>query len=88
MEKLVFSYQETDGYTYSYDKFVTFEYSSKDDFLFDVFEKWKEVCRDDYSKVKILNFIFKAEDLEYLEQNVITLEEWFNNNKTEYEKNI
>jgi len=90
MEKLVLVYHwggEPCGGT----DYIPFEYESKDKFVFDILEKYKDHkwiyyngsrSEFDSDAVKIISEVFYTKgDFEYLENNVLTLEEWFNQNK-------
>jgi hypothetical protein len=86
MEKLILVFTEGDGYTYSYDKVNAFEYASKDQFVFDILEKYKDFdWSTKYSfpkEVEILPGVFLGKyEVERIEHDVYTLEEWFEQNK-------
>lgn len=64
--------------------YISFEYSSKEEFVFDMLEKFDKVEVFDYYNQEIKLFedvtISKC-DLHNLEGNVKTLDEWFELNK-------
>lgn len=77
--------------------YIAFEYESKDKFVFDVLEKYKDHEWVDHgewgwSKVALLDVsgdvisedvYLDKYDIEGIERNVYTLEEWFDRNKIE-----
>lgn len=97
MEKLVFKNYCTDECTYGYDNYYPFEYSSKDDFIFFVLEEIdkckerniKEYGKKDGSIYYLNNYITIFDDItikvdsliDYIKQNIYTLDEWFELNK-------
>lgn len=82
MEKLVFVYSWGDegccGTTV-----IPFEFSSKDDFVFYMLEKYKELrdlrTREVY--FTDLDIWLNKEEVDGIERNIYTLEEWFKENK-------
>jgi len=90
--QLVWEMYCTDGCTYSNTDFIPFEFSSKDDFIYFILEKIKEVKakKEKYPYIKLFGYDIAlfVNDATYLteedvERNVHTLEEWFANNKKE-----
>ena len=92
MQKLILTYSVGDGYTYSCDKVLAFEYVDKDTFVFDILEKfkdyeWKTYGKDTYSssyheEVEVFpDVTMTKHDIEHIEHNVFTLDEWFEQNK-------
>jgi hypothetical protein len=92
MEKLIFRYSWGDGYTCGGTDYIPFEYKSKDKFVFDMLEKFKDHPWKFYGKEGTYEYrsskveIFKDVEidkfeLENIESDVFTLEEWFNENK-------
>ncbi len=89
MEKLILRYTEGDGFTYSCERFKAFEYVSKEEFVFDVLEKYKDFdWSTKYSfpkEVEILPGVYLGKyEVERIEHDVYTLEDWFQ----EYKENI
>lgn len=83
MQRLIWECYVTDEYTYSYTDTIPFEYSSKDDFclkVLDDIQKGKEK-RPDYPMVEVLGVTKNCEDVEDIEHQVFTIDEWFNKNK-------
>jgi hypothetical protein len=91
MERLILTYTKGDGYTYSCDTVKAFEYASKDEFVFDVLEKYKDF---DWStehsfpkEVEVLPDLFLCQyEVERIEQDVYTLEDWFQKYKEKIDK--
>ena len=92
MEKLIFRNEVGDGYTYSGNDYIPFEYESKDKFVFDVLEKYinKEwtyySVNNDFNTdtVEIIEGVSITKgELERIEHYIYTLEEWFLKNKVE-----
>jgi hypothetical protein len=80
MVKLVWKKYCTDECTYGYDLIIPFEYESKDKFVFDVLEVAKKMKEsgEEWPTVTILGVEhIQYTELEEIEQNVFTLEEWF-----------
>lgn len=82
--KLVWEHTDTDGYTYSCICTIPFEYLSKDDFVLHVLElcdkeklNGKEYPRIDLLGIEDINI----DELYYIENEVYTLEEWFEKEK-------
>lgn len=95
--KLVFQYEVGDGCTYSCTVTLPFEYSSVVDFQYMVLEKvakQKEKSISHYGKkdgaewyrngyIDVLGCDINTGDAEeYIENGVLTLDEWFDKNKT------
>lgn len=82
MERLIYCYSESDGYTYSYEIAIPFEYSSKEDFVLDTLEKWESETSDKaYKRLRTLGRNLQEVDIKSLESDIYTLEEWFLINK-------
>jgi len=82
--KLIFHYYETDGYSYGEDYFIPFEYESKEKFAFDILEAIKDIKPKNIHLPPYLDlFGFRIYTcvLEKIEEDVFTLEEWFEKNK-------
>lgn len=81
--KLILIYQETDGYTYSCDIPIPFEYESKEKFVFDLLEKFNQEFwdtqewRDEYKTCVIFGCTFSKFDFDIIEHNILTIDEWF-----------
>lgn len=91
MVKLILTYTECDGYNYSCERFKPFEYASKEEFVFDVLEKYKDFdWSTKYSfpkEVEVIPGVFLGKyEVERIEYSVNTLEEWFETNKETIEK--
>lgn len=96
LEKLIFEYESTDGCTYSCTNTIPFEYSSVMEFqlmVLDKVEEYKQKCILDYGRkdgniwyrnghIKILDTEINVGHLIDNIDNVFTLDEWFNKNKT------
>lgn len=85
MEKLVFDYTHfSNPETYEWN--VPFEYESKEKFIFDVLENpmiLKKLRIVDVYEFQIESgVIFEEEYVENVDKYVLTLEEWFEKNKT------
>ena len=92
MEKLILTHywggEPCGGTTY-----VPFEYESKDKFVFDILEKYKNHkwdyygnARSDYETSMVIIFdgvYYSKGELDTIENDVLTLDEWFNRNKEE-----
>jgi hypothetical protein len=87
--KLILCHTIGDGYTYSSDVVIPFEYESKEKFVFDVLEyfkdkDWKEhktIGETFFEQVEFMGYSFDKYDIQGIEYNVFTLEEWFEKNK-------
>lgn len=92
MEKFIYTYNwggEPCGGT----SYVCFEYESKDKFVYDILEKYKNHKweyygdgRSDYdtSTIPLFNDSYLTKyELETIEQRILTLDEWFSGNKEE-----
>jgi hypothetical protein len=89
--KLIYEYSYGDGYTYSGIDAIPFEYESKEKFVFDALEKYKDHPWKHYregtfehstSKVEIFPEVEISKfELESIEHSVYTLEEWFEKGK-------
>lgn len=81
--KLILLYQSTDGYTYSCDLAIPFEYESKEKFVFDLFEKFNQEYWDaqewaeQYKTCEIFDCTFNKYDFEQIEHKILTIDEWF-----------
>lgn len=63
---------------------IPFEYESKEQFCFDVWEKVKllgKISKDSYYVIDVLGCSLTPSNVEYLEDDIYTLEEWFNKEK-------
>jgi hypothetical protein len=81
---LIWEYYQTDGYTYQTTHAIPFEYTSKEDFCFHVLSKIDELKKKDKDALWIPLLGIEAvqiSELEYIEHQVITLEEWIAKNK-------
>jgi hypothetical protein len=85
MEKLVFDYTYcSEPECWEYD--VPFEYESKEKFIFDVLEN--PMILNDLGIISVYDFqvengtIFEEEYMENIDDYVLTLDEWFNKNKS------
>lgn len=81
-QKLVWEYYKTDGISYGYDITIPFEYSSKDDFCLAVLEKCDAARKSGGMFPTVMLFEqlddhIAVEDLDDIEKQVFTLEEWF-----------
>jgi len=80
MEKLVFDY------TYCFEYIISFEYESKEKFIFDVIENPKIlnmlgiIYVDEFQIEE--ETIFEEEYIKNIDEYVLTLNEWFIKNKT------
>lgn len=79
--KLVLKQFVTDACTYAFHSFICFEYESKEQFLYDVFEEVKTRNWYEDGQFKLFDCYFTKEDIDDLERNVFTLEEWFEKEK-------
>ena len=84
--KLILESQCTDGYTYSCTDYIPFEYESKEKFVFDILEKYKDkewiTYGDNYysypESVELIPGVYMTKfDIEQIEHYVYTIEEWF-----------
>lgn len=73
--KLIYKHYYNNGVD-SWTIIIPFEYESKEKFCYDVFEFWKKTTE----YIVLFGLDLYAEDMENLEYNVFTLEEWFENN--------
>lgn len=83
MQKLVFVHHWGDEGCYGTST-IPFEYKSKEDFVFDILEQFKgHKWEGKYATVKLKKFDIYLEQYEIndIERNVFTLEEWFELNK-------
>lgn len=84
MEKLIYTHFWGDEGC-SGTSYIAFEYESKDKFVFDVLEKYKNhVWEYEYTKVLIFaeNDVWLDQyEIEGIEHNVLTLDEWFKREK-------
>lgn len=94
MEKLILTHCWGDEVC-SGTSYIPFEYKSKDDFVFDILERYKNhewiyykkypnKTTSDYdtSEVEVLDNVFLSKGaLEDIEGNVLTLEKWFEQHK-------
>lgn len=95
MEKLVLKYTSGDDETCSCTSLFPFLYESKDEFIFDILEKYKEhkwtyytVNKSKYKtdKVELFDDIWLCEgEILDIEKSIYTLEEWFRLNTECYE---
>ena len=76
--KLIYNYYYCNGVD-SWTTIVPFEYESKEKFCFDVYEMWKSKSNDSW--IYIFGIDIGREETYTLENNVFTLEEWFELNK-------
>jgi len=84
MQKLVYKYcwgdESCSGTTH-----ICFECESKDKFVFDILEKYKDfVWEYEWSKVLVfeeLDVYLDKYELENLERGILTLEQWFEEEK-------
>lgn len=81
--RLVWEYHSTDGYTYSCNIPTTFEYSSPEEFCFKVWEMIEEAKNtQEYPTINLLGIEYiPVAELEGIENQVFTLEEWFEKEK-------
>ena len=90
MEKLIYTHSWGDEMSSGVDN-IAFQYKSKEDFVFDILEKYKKhqwiyygQFKSDYetSSIELFSGVWLTKgQLEYIETNILTLEEWFTNNK-------
>ena len=86
--KLLYSKYDTDGYTYGCTKSIPFECESKMKFVEIVLQRIDEAKekeeRNEYPWVRLFgDENVTIEELEGFEDNIYTLEEWFEKEKTE-----
>jgi len=91
MQKLILCHYSTDGYTYHVDYHIPFEYESKEKFCYDalvLLDEWKAInnlkgYKNNYTEydrqcIEWFNgYDFSPYDIENFENNLYTLEEWF-----------
>lgn len=56
---------------------IPFEYESKEQFLFDVFEKYKSFNWSVHSVVEVLGCYLNKSEFENLEHDIYTIDKWF-----------
>lgn len=81
---LIWEYYQTDGYTYGFTHAIPFEYTSKEDFCLHVWERIKKLKKEnkDATCMPLLDISYvNFSDLEYIEHQVLTLEEWITKEK-------
>jgi len=80
---------------YSYDwgdescggvEIIPFEYSSKEDFIKDVFIKMKDAIKKGVGAILVLDYPLSIDIASHIKYSVFTLEEWFEKNKREFKK--
>lgn len=84
--KLIWNYPETDGYTYDFIIPIPFEYTSKDDFVLYVFSLIDEAKSKNEYFIRIFNLIIPIQELQDIEHQITTLEEWFETEKATLNK--
>jgi len=80
--KLVWEFVESDECTYSQTITIPFEYESKDKFVFDVLEASDKFDWENKRHFPLLSESYNTKkEIEQIENNVFTLEEWFEKGK-------
>ena len=84
MVKLIWRYDTSNGVD-NWTHITPFEYSSKEDFLWNMFLLLENKNETHFT---VLDWEYVArEDLEHIEHSIYTLEEWFNTYKVETDGN-
>jgi len=60
---------------------ICFEYSRKDEFLYNIYERYKNIKWEKHTSVEVLGIYLYKEDFDDLENNIFELDEWFEQNK-------
>ena len=80
MEKLIYSYS-WGGEPCSGTAIIPFEYKGKDEFVYDVLKRFDKKYFKKENYVDIFGQYLNEGDINDIEHNVFTLEEWFNRTK-------
>ena len=80
MVKLIYRY-EWGGEPCSGTEIIPFEYKGKDEFVYDVLKRFDKKYFKKHNYAEILGLYLNEGDINDIERNVFTLEEWFNNTK-------
>lgn len=80
MVKLIYRY-EWGGEPCSGTEIIPFEYKGKDEFIYDVLKRFDKKYFKKHNYAEILGQYLNEGDINDIECNVFTLEEWFNNRK-------
>lgn len=78
MEKYVFSWYVTDGYTYGYTCHVPFECEDIEKFILD---KIEELQKAEYG-IDMFGFYIYKDEIDNLEHSFLPLDKWFTTYKT------
>jgi hypothetical protein len=80
MVKLIFKYS-WGGEPCSGTTIIPFEYKGKDEFVYDVLKRFNKKYFKEHNYAEILGQHLNEEDINNIERNILTLEEWFNQEK-------
>jgi hypothetical protein len=80
MVKLIYRY-DWGGEPCSGTEYIPFEYKGKDEFIYDVLKRFDKKFFKKHNYAEILGQYLNEGDINDIEHNVFTLEEWFNKRK-------
>ncbi len=64
---------------------IPFEYKSKDDFMFNILEKFNNECFLENTYAVIMDCCLSKSEINSIESCIFTLDEWFNRYEEKYE---
>ena len=80
MVKLVFRYS-WGGEPCSGTSIIPFEYKGKDEFVYDILKRFNKKFFKEHGHAEIFGEWLTEQDINDIEYNIFTLEEWFSKNK-------
>jgi hypothetical protein len=80
MVKLIYKYS-WGGEPCSGIMIIPFEYKGKDEFIYDVLKRFDDKYFKEHNYVDLFGQYLNESDINDIERNILTLEEWFNQEK-------
>jgi hypothetical protein len=80
MVKLIYKYS-WGGEPCSGTMIIPFEYKGKDEFIYDVLKRFDDKYFKEHNYVDLFGQYLNESDINDIERNILTLEEWFNQEK-------
>lgn len=60
---------------------IPFEYSRRDEFLHNIWERYKDIKWETHTRVEVLGVFLDAYDFKNLDENIYDLEDWWIKNR-------